>query len=463
MNNNIKTLESLFSQLERLEGWGRSKSSISRVFYPDLEESIQQLLQDQNKDIFLARGKGRSYGDASLNHKHNSISFKDLNRAVHFNRKTGVFTCEAGMTLKEIIDCALPSGWFLPVTPGTQHPTLGGCFACNVHGKNHHRAGSISNHVHWIELITASGEVKRCSHERNADLFHATAGGLGLTGIITHLSLQLVKIPSAYIAAETILCPNLSSLMNTLAAKDALYPYSVAWLDGTAMGDALGRGEVILGRHAEIDQLPEILQAYPYRVRYKPVHTVPFILPISLVNPWTILMFNKLHYEKSKFIKESSIQQYNTYFYPLDVVDKWNRIYGPRGFIQYQFVVPFEGGRQALTKALKICQRFNLPPSLAVLKRFGEGNPLLSFPRPGWTLALDIPNVNGLSKLVRELDSIILDHRGRIYLGKDSSLTPSSFRKMYPEFGEWMKIKQKVDPHWRFQSDLSRRLQFKEG
>ncbi|MDP8228889.1 MAG: FAD-binding oxidoreductase [Candidatus Electryoneaceae bacterium] len=448
------------TRTEHLEGWGRYRSGSADVTIPNRTIQLKAILEARDHRTLLAYGKGRSYGDACLNSGRMVVKFDGLDRAIAFDRENGIFTCEAGMILSDILKAIVPHGWFLPVTPGTQYPTIGGCVAADVHGKNHHIAGSISRHIRWIDLLTANGETVRCSRDSNSDIYWATAGGMGLTGFIQQISMQLLRIPSAYIAAEYIRVRNLTEMMETLEVNDVQFPYTVAWVDCVADGESLGRGEVILGRHAEQEQLPPSARPSPYYIPAHPTVTVPMVSPFPLINPLTINLFNGLYYHKGgSDTYRQEVVPYDTYFYPLDAANRWNRLYGRRGFVQYQFVVPLDAGKSVISHVLRTCNARGNPSSLAVLKRFGNQEGLLSFPRPGWTLALDIAVGNGTFDLLDDLDRMIADCGGRIYLAKDARMSAETFYRICPELSEWMEIKRRVDPDNIFSSDLARRLE----
>jgi len=365
---------------------------------------------------------------------------------------------EAGVTLEEIISVALSHGWFLPVTPGTQYPTIGGCFAADVHGKNHHNAGTISKHIHWFDLLCADGRIIRCSKSENSELFWATAGGMGLTGIILRLELQLTKVSSAYMYTKRIRVANLKEMMDTLTAVDTDWPYTVAWVDCMASGDSLGRGEIILGRHAEQEELPQTKRSNPYAIDIKPKITLPPI-PVSLVNRLSGKLFNECIFLSHGSKKEkTAIESYATYFYPLDVVNKWNRLYGKYGLVQFQYVVPLDVGYAVTRQTLDYCVKKGYPSTLSVFKRFGEASRFLSFPKPGWTIALDFPARPGLFEILDYLDELVVDAGGREYLAKDSRMTRKIFEHMYPEWDAWKKVRNIYDPDRIFSSDLAKRL-----
>jgi len=407
----------------------------------------------------ITYGKGRSYGDASLNTAGRTILLDRLNAIVEFDAKSGVIVCEAGVTLEQILNVAIPAGWFLPVTPGTRFPTIGGCLAADVHGKNHHVAGSISQHVRWFEIVLADGSRVRCSLNENTELFHATAGGMGLTGIICLVALQLSTVETSWIVSEKIATDSLRETMQELTANDTTWPYTVAWIDCMASGDAIGRGDVILGRHARADELSQAQLRNKLQTPPMTKLGLPFTPPLSLVNRLTTKIFNTVFGLSGRMTKRrASVLSAWAYFYPLDVAHSWNRLYGPPGFVQYQIVVPLEVGYEAIRHILDRCLVAGHPSSLAVLKRFGEAQGYLSFPKPGWTLALDIAVRPGLFDLLGEFDRFVIEQGGRVYLAKDAVLGAENFRKMYFEYGKWLEVKKAVDPQCRFSSDLSRRL-----
>ncbi|MCB2200033.1 FAD-binding oxidoreductase [bacterium] len=446
-----------------LQGWGRHRTAYGLAAQGNSIDTLTWLVTGEGPG-FLARGAGRSYGDASLNAGHVSFLMGRMDRAISFDDSTGDLVCQPGMTLNDILKAFVPRGWMLPVTPGTGHPTLGGSVACDVHGKNHHMAGTLSNHIQWLDLLTASGEVVRCSETENPDLFAATVGGLCLTGVIVQLCIRLKRVESAWIVEESVRANSLSEMMERLTVSDETHPYTVAWMDCAMSGSRLGRGQVLLGSHATREQFPHGSDRDLLNVPGLRPLPVPVIPPFSLVNNFSVRVFNTLRISQASDQLTARLVPFWPFFYPLDVANNWNRLYGKAGFIQYQFVVPFEAGEQAVREVVVRCQQAGQIPSLVVLKRLGaEGSGHLSFPKPGWTLALDLPIKTAVWPLLDELDRIILAHGGRVYLVKDARLAPETFRAMYPRFGEWLTIKQKVDPKWRFTSNLARRLKMQEG
>jgi FAD/FMN-containing dehydrogenase len=407
----------------------------------------------------IARGQGRSYGDAALNEGGRVLLTERVNRLLEFDTEQGILRAEAGTTLAEILPVIVAQGWFLPVTPGTKFVSLGGCVAADVHGKNHHHNGSFGDYVVAIELILADGSRVTCSPSEKPELFWATVGGMGLTGIIGEVTLKLDPVQSAQMAVQHYPADNLEQLFNLLEDPDSDDRFTVAWIDCLARGQKLGRGVAMCGHHAEPEELPpnfgNALAAKQVRSR-----SVPFDFPSWVLNPLSISAFNALYFRQEGKKQQPFLTGYDPYFYPLDGIGQWNRMYGKRGFVQYQCVIPdamaFEG-IQALLMALSDSRRASF---LAVLKRLGaQGRGMLSFPMTGYTLALDLPvRDNGLFALLNRLDEIVLRYGGRVYLAKDARLSAESFRAMYPRYDEFLAVKHSVDPGGRFSSSLSRRL-----
>lgn len=446
------------SSVEEISGWGLYPKARCDVVRP---ERISQMTPF--REPYLPRGLGKSYGDAALNSSGKVVLMERLNRMLDFDDKTGVLRVEAGVTLADILSTFVPRGWFLPVTPGTKHVTVGGCFACDVHGKNHHHVGSFAQHVKEIEILLADHQTLKCSPHVRKDLFWATAGGLGLTGIIQELTLQLVPIQSAYVKVSHYPAKNLEEMLHILndPAKDDIY--SVAWIDCLARGESLGRGIVMNGHHALLEDLPKGVN--PLAPDQKPTASIPFYCPSWLLGSFTIKTFNSIYYKCQSGKKSPFITDYNSFFYPLDAIDNWNKLYGKQGFVQYQFVLPHHTATRGLHTILTMLSESGMPSFLAVLKRFGPQNPgFLSFPHEGFTLALDIP-MRAPAKvlaLLNKVDLELLKYGGRVYLAKDARLSAESFKTMYPNFPKWLEEKRRIDPHWLNQSDLSRRLKMED-
>jgi decaprenylphospho-beta-D-ribofuranose 2-oxidase len=441
-----------------LSGWGRYPVGETDVFRPERSATLRWLITSPDRSL-IARGLGASYGDAAMNSAGGTVLMERFNRFLGFDATTGVLSCEAGVTIEELLRHLLPRGFFPPVSPGTKFVTLGGCLACDVHGKNHHQSGAIARHVLDFRLLTARGEQVRCSREERPDLFWATLGGMGLTGIITELRLQLARVETPYVLVDYDRAADLDGALR-LFEDDARYTHSVAWLDCLARGRHLGRSVLMRGNPlGESDRasrrLPEDNWSSPRRV------AVPVDLPAGLLNPVTVRAFNALFHRRFFARSRGVAVHYERYFYPLDRLRQWNRLYGKRGFVQYQCLLPYAGGREALVGILEAVARNGRASFLSVLKRFGDGEPgqLLSFPRPGYTLTLDIPRRSADDfRLLDGLDDLVLRCGGRVYLAKDARLSPQAFRAMYPETAAWLEVKRRIDPENRFQSDLAARL-----
>lgn len=435
-----------------LSGWGCYPVQTCELERPERYADLRP-----STDTLIVRGQGRSYGDASLNDKGRVILTERIDRMLDLDDKQGILKAEAGVTLADILPVIVKHGWFLPVTPGTQFVSLGGCVAADVHGKNHHHEGSFGDYVLSIVLILADGSHKTCSATENADIFWATVGGMGLTGIIAEVTVKLLPILTSQMMVQHRAASNLKQLFQMLQDPALDDQYSVAWIDCLARGNALGRGIAMFGHHASTS---EYTSTFPLSSKVKRSRSLPFNFPSWALNPLSISLFNKLYYKKEARKQTPFLNDYDSYFYPLDAIGHWNRMYGKRGFVQYQCVIPDATALEGLTALLKELSDSRRSSFLAVLKRFGaQGKGMLSFPMPGYTLALDLPIKNkGLFSLLDKLDHIVLQHGGRVYLAKDARLSAESFKSMYPRYEEWLKIKNEIDPKNRFSSSLSRRL-----
>ncbi|MDC3416697.1 FAD-binding oxidoreductase [Aquibacillus salsiterrae] len=442
---------------ERLSGWGNYPVQSGYVFRPEHLDELKQIVTAKEYSSYIAYGLGRSYGDTPLNRGAGVIGTSRLNHFIDFDEQTCFLTCEAGVTLHEIIDVFLPRGYYLPVTPGTKMVTVGGAIANDVHGKNHHVDGTFCEFVASFDLLTASGEIITCTRDRHADIFWATVGGIGLTGLILRATFKLIPVETAYINVRYEKASNLDEAFAKFQA-DADFTYSVAWIDCLASGDSLGKSVLMRGDHARVDDLPASI-VDPLKPADKFKLKMPIHAPGMALNYYSISAFNKLYYGMYK--DEDKLVEQSSFFHPLDAITDWNKMYGKNGFIQYQAVFPKhnnpkEGLRKLLTK-LSDARRSSF---LAVLKSSGPWNGgLLSFPVEGYTLALDIPiKDDGLFPFLRELDELVLDYGGRVYLAKDSSLEISAFQEMYPTWEDFLDVKEKVDPGHLFSSSMGRRL-----
>ncbi len=427
-----------------LQSWGRLFPVHSgSVWRPDERSSS---LPHPETGGLLAYGQGRSYGDVCLNTGGTLLHTTGLNRLIAFNRSTGILRCEAGITLREILALTVPQGWFLAVTPGTRDVTVGGAIANDVHGKNHHSAGSFGHHVVQMELLRSTNERLLLSPQQQPELFAATVGGLGLTGLIVWAELQLAPIRHAFMTVETTRFANLDEFWLLNAQAERLWPYTVAWIDCLAKNAHQGRGILMAGRHAAAqDELP----AWKEQVK-----TMPVTPPISLVNSLSLRALNTLYWHRAR--EGVSLSHYVPYFYPLDGISHWNRIYGRAGFYQYQCVLPPEAMQTGIAELLNRIAHSGEGSFLAVLKTFGQrpSAGLLSFPRPGATLALDFPNRGARSlKLFRELDAVVQHAQGAIYPAKDARMSATMFQQSFPQ---WERFSQWVDP--AFSSDFWKRV-----
>ena len=424
------------------ESWGRWPRCRQRVLpLVDRQRALPEF-----EGTALPRGNGRSYGDSCLNPDGTLLDARALDRFIAFDPASGVLRAEAGLLLSAVLDLAVPQGWFLPVTPGTRHVTLGGALANDVHGKNHHAAGTFGHHVRAFELLRSDGTRVVCTPAANADWFAATCGGLGLTGLITWIELQLRRIPGPAMEVESVRFGALDDFFALSRASAATHEYTVAWIDCLATGARLGRGHFLRADHS----------AAPAPAAPRGVLAMPLVPPLSLVNRATLRPFNNLYFHRQRRARQRATLHYAPYFYPLDGIAHWNRMYGPRGFLQHQCVIPPAAARDAVAQMLGEIARSGRGSFLAVLKEFGpRPSPgLLSFARPGTTLALDFPNDGAPTfELLNRLDAIVMAAGGAIYPAKDARMSAASFRAGYPRLAEFRRF---VDP--RFSSGLWRRI-----
>ena len=438
---------------EKTTGWGR---------FPVVEATQRRARSLEDLVAFarqphpqLARGSGLSYGDACL--ASNLISTIHLNRLLSFDDTLGVLRAEAGVTIEDVIRFDVPRGWFPPVTPGTKFATLGGCVAADVHGKNHQAEGSIATYVDELHMVVAGGAEIRCSRGQNPQLFKATLGGMGLTGFVYAVTLRLKKVTSAFLHTRTERTGDLQATCRLLEDTQAASSYSVAWIDTFPAGGRTGRGLVMLGRHqlaSEVDGGPD-----PFPLHPAPRVSVPPWWPSFLVNRLSARASNALYYRRRWRRVRETVVHYDPYFYPLDAVAHWNRLYGRRGFLQYQFVVPFSAGAPALGDVLECLRRRGFSSYLAVLKTFGPEAGMLSFPMPGFTLTLDFPVGRGaIIPALHAVTRIVRQAGGRVYLAKDAILAREDFDGMYPDLDAFKAVKRDVDPDCLFRSVQSDRL-----
>lgn len=440
-----------------VSGWGRTAPSTARLLRPRTPDEAVAALRACGERGGIARGLGRAYGDAAQNAGGSVLDMTGMDRVHAIDADAGTVLCDAGVSLHHLMEVLLPLGWFVPVTPGTRYVTVGGAIGADIHGKNHHGSGSFSRHVMAVELLTADGTVQAV--ERGTPLFDATAGGMGLTGVILAATLQLQPVETSLMTVDTERATDLDDLMARLTATDHRYRYSVAWIDLLARGAAMGRSVLTRGDHAPLDALPARARRAPLAFRPGQLPSAPRFLPEGLLGRKSVGLFNELWYRKAPRSRVGELQKMSTFFHPLDGVPHWNRVYGRGGFVQYQFVVGY-GKEESLRRIVRRISERGCPSFLAVLKRFGEGDPgWLSFPMPGWTLALDIPaNLPGLGAFLDALDEEVAASDGRVYLAKDSRLRPEMLAAMYPRLDDFRALRADLDPRGLFRSDLSRRL-----
>lgn len=426
-------------------GWGRYPLHDAQLIQPHTTQEAVELLGQE--EAVLGRGMGRSYGDSAL--ADTLISTRHLNRLHSFDMQSGLLTCAAGISLGELLDVFVPRGWFLPITPGTKFVSVGGAIASDVHGKNHHLHGCFSEYVESLELMLADGSLISCSRSDQPKLFHATCGGMGLTGLIVSATLRLLRIESAYIQQTTFKAANLDEALQ-LFETHSTSTYSVAWIDCLAKGHALGRSLLMVGEHALDGQL--LLPA-------KRALSVPLDMPAALLNRYSVQAFNELYYQRIRKPESKQRVSFESFFYPLDGIQQWNRLYGKQGFVQYQFVIPKAAGLQGMRAILERISASHRGSFLAVLKTFGAANNnLLSFPMEGYTLALDFKLEPSLLELLDELDSMVLAYGGHLYLAKDARMSEATFKQSQPNWQQFQEVRAHYGALGKFASLQSRRL-----
>lgn len=407
---------------QKVTNWNNFPVVEKEIKSEESASKIRQFIKTRNE--LIARGNGRCYGDASLGE--HIFSTKRLNKFISFDRLNGIIECESGVLLSDILEIIVPQGYFLYVTPGTKFISVGGAIASDVHGKNHHSEGCFSEYVIDFDIINERGEILKCSREENSELFWATIGGMGLTGIILSAKIKLKNIETAYIRQEIIKAENLDEIFKLFEESED-WTYNVAWIDGFQKGKNVGRSMLMRGEHAMKAELPAKLQFNALRLKKKFSPKVPIQFPSFILNAFTVKIFNRFYYKKQHGKEVKNFIDYETFFYPLDAIQDWNRIYGKKGFIQYQMVIPKENGKEGMRKILETIAASGKGSFLAVLKLFGKNNPLAynSFPLEGYTLAMDFKVNAKLPQLVNQLDDIVEAYGGRIYLTKDSMSRPS--------------------------------------
>jgi decaprenylphospho-beta-D-ribofuranose 2-oxidase len=449
---------------ELLTGWGRTAATAAHVLRPTTADQAIDALAGVNGRGVLPRGLARSYGDAALNAGGTVLDLTGLNKIHSIDADRGLVTADAGVSLDTLIKHLVPLGWFVAVSPGTRYVTIGGAIASDIHGKNHHVEGTFCQHVRSMDLLLPSGEVRTLTPDGSpddpgAEAFWATAGGMGLTGIVLRATLDLLPVTSAYMRVDTERPENLDDCMRRMTERDDEYRYSVAWVDSLTRGANMGRSVLQRGDHAAADELPaRKLKKGPLKYVAEPKLSAPPWVPDGLLRPSTVRAFNELWFRKAPK-SHTGYESIPFFFHPLDGVLEWNKVYGRPGFIQYQFAVPLEA-TETVRAALDRLSGAKCPSFLTVLKRFGPANNgPLSFPQPGWTLTVDIPAaLDGLGPLLDGLDELVVEAGGRVYLSKDSRLRPDLLAAMYPRLDEWRSVRASLDPDRVLQSDLARRL-----
>lgn len=445
---------------KRLTGWGRTASTVAQVLStPDPDEIAKAVAAAGPRGV-IARGLGRSYGDNAQNGGGLVVDMSELNRIHSCGPDSTVVDVDAGVSLDQLMKAALPFGLWVPVLPGTRQVTVGGAIACDIHGKNHHSAGSFGNHVRSMELLTADGRVRHLTPDgAEADLFWATVGGNGLTGIILRAAIEMTPTETAYFIADGDVTRTLDETIALHSdGSEANYTYSSAWFDAISKPPKLGRAAVSRGSLATLDQLPPKLQRDPLKFDAPQLLTLPDVFPNGLANKFTFGPIGELWYRKSGTYR-GKVQNLTQFYHPLDMFGEWNRAYGPAGFLQYQFVVPTAAVDEfkAIIYDIQASGHYSF---LNVFKLFGPGNQApLSFPIPGWNVCVDFPIKAGLNEFVTELDRRVMEFGGRLYTAKDSRTTADTFHAMYPRIDEWIAVRRRVDPDGVFMSDMARRLE----
>ena len=425
--------------------WGMYPKVKNTIFKFDKKKTLRKIINEH--DELIPCGNGRSYGDSALNS--NIVDVRSKNYFIDFNEETGLLHVQAGVLLSEILESFVPRGWFLKVTPGTKFITVGGAIASDIHGKNHHIEGCFSECIKEFKIMLADGEVVTCSKEATPNLFKATCGGQGLTGIILDVKIYLKKINSQYINQTTIKTKNLKETFEAFEEYQDK-PYSVAWIDCLAKGDKIGKCLLMVGDFRDDGKLD-------YKVKKQ--KSIPFNFPSFVLNNWSVRVFNWLYYGKVKQKLSKQIVDIDTFFYPLDAIGHWNHIYGKNGFTQYQFILPKESSYEGLEEVLTAISKSGKGSFLAVLKLYGKANDnYLSFPMEGYSLALDFKIEKGLFDLLNKLDEIVVKYKGRIYLAKDARVSQEAFEKGYPKIESFRQYRKENKMDSKFQSLQSKRV-----
>lgn len=438
---------------KKISGWGN---------YPKIETKLKKLTDINQYDAILnleesniVRGLGRSYGDQAVNA--NGYTLKNqMSRILEFDPNTGILKAESGISIAEIIEVFLNQGWFPPIVPGTKFITLGGAIANDIHGKAHHVDGTFVNCISEFSMITPEKGRIICSRSENEEIFYASFGGLGLLGWIDTVTIQLKKVETSFFKTKAVKVKNLKEMIDAFKEYDKNYRYSVAWFDPMSKAENLGRGVLSLGNIAKLNDLESRFIKNPLKLHNKKKIDLPFFLPNFALNKFSGQILNKvIEYSQAN---APEFTHYDKFFFPLDAIGQWNKGYGTRGFIQYQFVIPLGDEYKILKEAMTLISSSGCTPFLNVLKKMGKGSKYLSFPMEGFTLAIDFPISGKLPQLIKKLDVLVLSAGGRIYLGKDAFLSESVFKNMYPDWEDWQKLKYQLDPAGKIQNETSKRL-----
>ena len=438
-----------------LSGWGRYPRIAARVTAP---RDVAGLIAAMGAGRVIARGNGRAYGDSAIG-LDNTLHMAHFNRFLAFDTDTGTLTAEAGVLLADIVKAFLPRGWFPYVTPGTKYVTLGGMIAADVHGKNHHKDGSFGSYVEWVEVLTPEGSILRCSVDSNPEFFAWTVGGMGLTGVILRAAIRLRPVTSAWVRTSTHVAKNITRAIEIFETSEEA-TYSVAWIDCLQSGASLGRSVILLGEHAGVADLPRARRASPLLPPDAGRVMIPFDFPVWALNRFAVRAFNATYYRRARTGPREHVMECDRFFYPLDAVLGWNRIYGRHGFVQFQCVLPLPSAERGLRALLEAIAASGAGSFLAVLKRLGVQDSRFSFPMAGYTLALDFPVTQKTMALLDRLDSIAIDHDGGFYLAKDGRMSAQTFHRSDPRAAAYSEFRQSHGMADALGSAQSGRLQF---
>lgn len=446
-----------------LTGWGHTSPTLAHVYRPTKVDELAWLLAQPSPRGIIARGLGRSYGDPAQNAGGVVLDLTRMQQVHDVDLERHTVNVDTGLSLDEMMRLFVPLGMFVPVTPGTRFVTVGGAIASDIHGKNHHLDGSFGDHVLDLDLLAPDGSSRTISNDNDRETFRATLGGMGLTGFVTRATLQMIPIETSFVTVDTERAADLDALMARMTESDQDYRYSVAWVDTMASGRHLGRGVLYQGNHTALSELGSHDRADALRFNPPPTLSAPRGLPSGLINPLTVRAFNELWFRRHPKLEEGARQRLWSFFHQLDMVHDSNRMYGPEGFVQYQFVVP-DSESEVIREAIERLSARSCPSFLVVLKRMGPGHGMLSFPISGWTLAVDIPTGwDDLGPFLDDLDDLVVAANGRIYLAKDARMRPERLPQMYPALSEWRQVADRLDPERRLRSDLDRRLHVRSG